>query len=1248
MSELDHIIPPEIRNDEFYYAIESLAASEKLTHVLEIGSSAGAGSTEAFVKGLRRNLHSPHLYCLEVSKPRFEELRARYKSYAFVHCYNASSIPVSSFPKREVVQAFYEKEKTALNNYPLERVLGWLDQDLEYIARSGAPQNGIERIMHENQIDHFDLVLIDGSEFAGEAELNLVYGARLILLDDINGFKNLRNYRRLKEDRGYELVHENWELRNGYAIFKRKQETAVISPEETVDAAIDRALSLLEAEQLDKALACIEAARKKGPHTHVEYVYAMCLLTQGRLTEAKEALDRELQVNPANEEGRELLENINKELAKNRAASTVKKAEIHFFTLVLNGMPFLQHHLDVFKVLPFDWHWHIVEGAAELNHCTAWSKPNGGQITGEFHQNGLSRDGSTAYIDDLARKYPERISVYRKAGGELWNGKIEMVQAPLKVMSEGLLWEIDADELWTADQIVRMKQLFDQQPGRTAAYFHCYYFVGKNRYVSSLNTWCTKPKDWVRVWRLDGRPVSWQRHEPPVLVNDRGEDLAAVSPFTRDETLAAGITFQHFAYVTTAQVRFKEMYYGYRDAVKHWQRLQEAPLPLDPADYLPWAERGSTVTEWKEAQGAILADKWLKERSYSSMSVDCATRFEAELRSLFQMIRPKTIIETGTYLGRGTSTIIWKALRDLGLQADFTTCEVNPEHHRQAAEYFKANGMNIRAELGLTLPRAMLPSVEDIRKEFVEHKEFSGIYYDHDEGQRPTLYFAETNFPVPENLLFEAMKRYNFKPDFVLLDSAGHLGFAEFEYFLSLVQGECYLMLDDVYHCKHYKSLQRIKQDSRFTLLVESPEKFGFCIVKFTPAAKQPILEDEGADKDRYDSIIWLRTDSIGDNILAAGMLPYIRRRHPQAKLYVVCQEHIAELYEPLPGVTKVFGYNQQRLLGDEAYRNQFVLGLQQLQADVVLNSVYSRFDFTDFIALQCGAKEQIALEGDDSNIDQARRCKHNSYYSRLIPCSPGQLPEPARHREFLRALGIDNADVQPLLQTTSEDEAFADAICMLQELQKDRTIAVFPSAQWETKVYPWFGQVLTKICRERGFKVVGLGSKNERESCQTVLDAIGVPATNLCGKLSFRQSAALLKRCRLGVGSDSGLAHAATAVGVPSVVVLGGGHFGRFHPYSPLTSIACLPLSCYQCNWRCRYQEPLCIRALRPEIVSTAVQQVLDEASPKVRIYAQGQSLWQPTGGPQWQSLDAQFAGQAVQVIYLDSEKQASAAVHL
>lgn len=537
---IDHIIAPEIKNDELYGLIQSLAADEKLHHVLEIGSSSGGGSTEAFVSGLSRNPYKPKLYCMEVSQERFKVLKKTYEKYDFVQCYNCSSVPLSVFPSHEQVSAFLREEATPQRLIREEVVQGWLDQDIQYLNDHPAEQNGIRMIMEENQIEHFDMVLIDGSEFTGEPELDLVYGAKIILLDDSDTHKNFRSRQRLERDPNYELIRENPYLRNGYAAFRRK----------------------------------------------------------GTLLQDKS-----------------------------------ERLKINFFTIVLNGMPFIEHHIEVFNQLDCDWHWHIVEGVADLKHDTGWSVAAGGKVHDSIHHNGLSIDGSTEYLDQLKAQYPDRISIYRKENGAFWDGKKEMCNAPLKnIGEESLLWEVDADELWTSEQIEKVRELFLNDPDKTAAFFWCWFFVSPDKVISTRNCYGENMGgEWLRVWRF--RPgMYWHKHEPPLLVEpipggNQVMDVGRKNPFNNDDTGNLNLVFQHFAYVTEAQLRFKELYYGYRAATERWRSLCEADEDsLLLSDYFDWVHDDTRVTACRNLGVEPLAQvdesgKWLFKTDCSSGKV---------------------------------------------------------------------------------------------------------------------------------------------------------------------------------------------------------------------------------------------------------------------------------------------------------------------------------------------------------------------------------------------------------------------------------------------------------------------------------------------------------------------------------------------------------------------------------------------------------------------------------------------------
>lgn len=217
--------------------------------------------------------------------------------------------------------------------------------------------------------------------------------------------------------------------------------------------------------------------------------------------------------------------------------------------------------------------------------------------------------------------------------------------------------------------------------------------------------------------------------------------------------------------------------------------------------------------------------------------VAAESQFGRCVRQLFSQVRPRRVIETGTYHGTGTTAIIASALRDAGINdAVFLSIEVNPHNVRKALANLARQNLAASVLNGLSVPRRLLPDVDAIERHYVRDVEADGIFVDHEEAQRAMLYHQETDFPdAPDDLLGRCLKEFDFRPDFVLLDSGGHMGHVEFRYVLPLIQGPCHVALDDIYHVKHHRSFRELQQDPRFELIAVSEEKFGSCIARFTP-----------------------------------------------------------------------------------------------------------------------------------------------------------------------------------------------------------------------------------------------------------------------------------------------------------------------------------------------------------------------------------------------------------------------------
>jgi hypothetical protein len=214
------IIGPEIKNDMFYNFIMSIASQDHIKTILEIGASSGEGSTEAFILGKRGK--SSKLFSIEACTERYDVLVQRYKDEPNFYPYNVSSVSLGDFPSKDDIAKFMRTTpKSSLAPWPVDTVMGWYDKDIEYIEKNKIEQNGIQKIKKDHNIDTFDMVLIDGSEFTGYAEFLQVYGAKFILLDDTRAFKNWFTNMVLRNDPNYILLLENNLVRNGFAIYQR-------------------------------------------------------------------------------------------------------------------------------------------------------------------------------------------------------------------------------------------------------------------------------------------------------------------------------------------------------------------------------------------------------------------------------------------------------------------------------------------------------------------------------------------------------------------------------------------------------------------------------------------------------------------------------------------------------------------------------------------------------------------------------------------------------------------------------------------------------------------------------------------------------------------------------------------------------------------------------------------------------------------------------------------------------------------
>jgi ADP-heptose:LPS heptosyltransferase len=343
--------------------------------------------------------------------------------------------------------------------------------------------------------------------------------------------------------------------------------------------------------------------------------------------------------------------------------------------------------------------------------------------------------------------------------------------------------------------------------------------------------------------------------------------------------------------------------------------------------------------------------------------------------------------------------------------------------------------------------------------------------------------------------------------------------------------------------------------------------------------------------------LLYIRLDAIGDAVMAACLLPELRVLYPNAEVIVVCDRACVPVYTDLSCVDDIMALDKNSLWTYDGFRKA-QQALAAVDADIVLNFVRSNTEQTFALSLLCGAP-LISVANNTSNMSSDARDYLQDFAHTVIPL-PDELPEIEIYDHVLDFYGLEHAKCAPYMPVGNEARKKAARIWSQSGFAPDKTIAVFAAAGVPTKDYPLFGAALVPVCKKHGFSVLALGGKGRnREVNRVVADTLikhGIPALNLSGRLQLAESAALLAACRLAVGVDTSLAHIACALSVPNVILLGGGHFGRFMPYSPKTTVVCLPLECFNCEWRCRYKSPHCITGVKPPMITNAVETALEQ----------------------------------------------------
>ena len=212
--------------------------------------------------------------------------------------------------------------------------------------------------------------------------------------------------------------------------------------------------------------------------------------------------------------------------------------------------------------------------------------------------------------------------------------------------------------------------------------------------------------------------------------------------------------------------------------------------------------------------------------------------FSEAIQRVICALKIRVTLETGAYDGSGSTAAIAESLCEGQFpQSLHYAIEVNPQ--RASACAARYTGKNVMVMCGLSVPRKALPTVAALERAILERLP-DDIAIDWPGEPSHVIarsYAEEVGDPAEDDMLLRAFRpRSSLNPQFVLLDSAGHLGEVEFDRVMGLVgDTPIVVALDDTQHFKHYHTARRIRFDGRWNVIEESNERNGWMIAEFNP-----------------------------------------------------------------------------------------------------------------------------------------------------------------------------------------------------------------------------------------------------------------------------------------------------------------------------------------------------------------------------------------------------------------------------
>jgi lipopolysaccharide heptosyltransferase II len=360
---------------------------------------------------------------------------------------------------------------------------------------------------------------------------------------------------------------------------------------------------------------------------------------------------------------------------------------------------------------------------------------------------------------------------------------------------------------------------------------------------------------------------------------------------------------------------------------------------------------------------------------------------------------------------------------------------------------------------------------------------------------------------------------------------------------------------------------------------------------------------------EKVERILVFAYHGLGNFIMYTPALKLLRERYPAARIDLQvgnntgCEEVLAGagLFDNI--------YNLPLSAGVRAWLAR-AKAICDARYDLTINEFHS---CSWPLALLIAASEAPFRLGHVTSPGWSRRFSRYGFVFNLPVEMREDEHEIERYVDLMAKVGarlVAPSEAVTFIHLTDEDRAFARRFLEDEAGSRARTIVGFqpgtsPSMRWKQWPIERYREVIERVVVETpDSQIVLFGSASEEGMIREMASGLKGRISFAAGKTSVKQAAALIEQCDLLVCNDSGLMHAAVAVGTPVAAIYGPTDFRRTAPIGDRHTVIRHELPCSPCFklegddqvHACPHHD--CLMTITPQEVWQAIARARDEDS--------------------------------------------------